>query len=164
MGKAVVTLRYRAQTTAAGYRRLEQALLDMGLLYNAVVAQRGAATSTHRRRQTGRDITELQQHQPYCGYTHRLLTEVERQVNDAFGAYYDSRKDDLDGPKRSRPRTKDPHRNRTVTISEPATNHLEVTRPRSGRPPGVAATATRSPRGRSDHPALTASSSPTFAQ
>ena len=63
MGKAVVTLRYRARTTPAGYRRLEQALLDMGRLYNAIVTQRNAATSTHRhrysRRQTGRDITEL---------------------------------------------------------------------------------------------------------
>ena len=29
MGKAVVTLRYRAQTAPAGYRRLEQALLDL---------------------------------------------------------------------------------------------------------------------------------------
>ncbi len=35
MGKATVTLRYRAQTTAAEYRQLKQVLLDMGLLYNA---------------------------------------------------------------------------------------------------------------------------------
>ena len=132
MGKAVVTLRYRARTTPAGYRRLEQALLDMGLLYNAIVAQRNAATSTHRhrysRRQTGRDITELRQHKPYCGYAHRLLTEVERQVNDAFGAYYDSRPEGAGKTQRSRPRTKDPHRNRTITIAEPAVNHLEIKR------------------------------------
>ena len=99
MGTAVVTLKYRARTTPAGYRRLEQALLDMGQLYNAIVAQRNSATSTHRHRQTGRDITELRQDEPYCGYAHRLLTEVERQVDNAFGAYYDSRKDDHKGPK-----------------------------------------------------------------
>ena len=132
MGTAVVTLKYRARTTPDGYRRLEQALLDMGRLYNAIVAQRNSATSTHRRRysrrQTGRDITELRQHEPYCGYAHRLLTNVERQVNGTFGAYYDSRKGDSNGPDRGRPGTKDPHRNRTVTISEPAVNHLEIRR------------------------------------
>ena len=47
-------------------------------------------------------------------------------MNDAFEAYYDSRKGDSNGPDRSRPRTKDPHRNRTITITEPATNHLEI--------------------------------------
>ena len=130
MGATVVTLRYRAQTTPAGYRRLEQALLDTGRLYNAIVAQRNSATSTHRhrysRRQTNHDITELRQDEPYCGYAHRLLTDVERQVNDAFGAYYDSRKDDSDGPERGRPGTKDPHRRRTISINEPASNHLEI--------------------------------------
>ena len=132
MGTAVVTLRYWARTTPAGYRRLEQALLDMGRLYNAIVAQRNAATSTHShrysRRQTGRDITELRRDEPYCGYAHRLLTEVERQVNDAFGAYYDSRSEGAGKTQRSRPRTKDPHRNRTITIAEPAVNHLEIRR------------------------------------
>ena len=130
MGAAVVTLKYRARTTPAGYRRLEQALLDMGQLYNAIVAQRNAATSTHRhrysRRQTGRDITELRQDEPYCGYARRLLTEVERQVYGAFGAYYDSRSEGAGKAQRSKPRTKDPHRNRTVTIAEPTTNHLEI--------------------------------------
>ena len=130
MGTAVVTLRYRARTTPDGYRRLEQALLDMGRLYNAIVAQRNSATSTHRhrysRRQTNHDITELPQHKPYCGYAHRLLTDVERQVNDTFGAYYESRSEGAGKTQRSRPRTKDPHRNRTITISEPVTNHLAV--------------------------------------
>ena len=42
MGKAAATLKYRARTTPAGYRRLEQALLDMGLLYNAIITQRNA--------------------------------------------------------------------------------------------------------------------------
>lgn len=38
MATAVATLKYRAQTTPAGYRHLEQALLDIGSLYNAIVA------------------------------------------------------------------------------------------------------------------------------
>ena len=79
MATAVVTLKYRARTTPAGYRGLEQALLDMGLLYNAIVTQRNAATSTHRhrysRRQTGRDITELRQHKPYCGHPQPTETQ-----------------------------------------------------------------------------------------
>ena len=112
MGTAVVTLKYRARTTPDGYRRLEQALLDMGRLYNAIVIQRNSATSTHRhrysRRQTGRDITELRQHEPYCGYARRLLTGVERQVTDTFRAYYDSRAEGAGKADRSRPRTKDP--------------------------------------------------------
>ena len=52
--------------------------------------------------------------------------EVERQVNEAFGAYYDSRKDDYNGPNRGRPKTKDPHLRRTITISEPTTKHLKI--------------------------------------
>ena len=136
MGTAVVTLRYRARTAPAGYRRLEQALLDMGQLYNAIVVQRNSATSTHRgqysRRQTGRDITGLRRDDPYRGYAHRLLTEVERQVAGTFGAYYDSRAEDSGRAKRRRPRTKDPYRNRTITIAEPATNHLEI---RHNEPP-----------------------------
>ena len=130
MGTAVVTLKYGARTTPAGYRRLEQALLDMGRLYNAIVAQRNSATSTHShrysRRQTGRDITELRRDEPYRGYAHRMLTEVERQVNDAFGAYYNSRAEGAGKTQRSRPRTKDPHRRRTITMTEPAVNHLAV--------------------------------------
>ena len=130
MGKAVVTLTYGARTTPDGYRRLEQALLDMGRLYNAIVIQRNSATSTHRhrysRRQTGRDITELRQDEPYCGYARRLLTNVERQVTDTFGAYYDSRSEGAGKADRSRPRTKDPHRRRTINISEHVTNHLAV--------------------------------------
>ena len=112
MGTAVVTLKYRARTTPAGYRRLEQALLDMGQLYNAIVVQRNAATSTHRhrysRRQTNHDITELRRDEPCCGYARRLLTNVERQVADTFGAYYDSRSEDAGKTKHGRPRTKDP--------------------------------------------------------
>ena len=130
MGTAVVTLQYRAHTTPAGYRRLEQALLDMGHLYNAIITQRNSATSTHRhrysRRQTGQDLTGLHQHQPYSTYAHRMLTDVERQVNDAFMAYYDSKKDDYSGPERSRPATKDPYRRRTISINEPSTNHLAL--------------------------------------
>ena len=48
MGKAAATLKYRARTTPAGYRRLEQALLDMGLLYNAIITQRNNAIITQR--------------------------------------------------------------------------------------------------------------------
>ena len=130
MGTAVVTLQYKAHTPPTGYRQLEQALLDTAHLYNAIVTQRNSASSTHKhrysRRQTGQDLTELHQHQPYSDYAHRMLTDVERQVNDAFTAYYDSRKDDQTGPVRGRPTTKDPYRRRTISINEPAVNHLAL--------------------------------------
>ena len=130
MGTAVVTLQYKAHTAPTGYRCLEQALLDAAHLYNAIIIQRNYASSTHRRqydrRQTGKDLTEFHQHEPYSNYAHRLLTDIERQVNDAFQAYYDSRKDDYTGPLRRRPKTKDPYRRRTISINEPATKHLEI--------------------------------------
>ena len=130
METAVVTLHYKAHTAPTGYRWLEQALLDAAHLYNAIVTQRNYASSTHRRqysrRQTGHDLTELHQHEPYSNYAHRMLTEIERQVNDAFQAYYDSRKDDHTGPKRRRPKTKDPYRRRTISINEPAVKHLAI--------------------------------------
>ena len=130
MGTALATLKYRAHATPTGYRRLEEALLDMAQLYNAIVTQRNYATSTHRHRyhrnQTSRDITELRQDQPYSGYARRLLVEVERQANDAFQAYYDSREEGHEGPKRGRPGTKDPYRRRTIDVAEPATKHLKV--------------------------------------
>ena len=130
MRKAVVTLQYRAHTSPAGYRWLEQALLDAAHLYNAIITQRNSASSTHKhrysRRHTGQDLTELHQHKPYSAYAHRVLTDVERQVNDAFDSYYDSRKDDYSGPIRGRPTTKDPYRKRTISINEPSTNHLAL--------------------------------------
>ncbi|MDE2938933.1 MAG: site-specific DNA-methyltransferase [Chloroflexota bacterium] len=37
-------LKYKAATTSAGYRQLEQAMLHMGLLYNAAIRHRESAT------------------------------------------------------------------------------------------------------------------------
>ena len=42
------TLQYRATTSEAGYRHLEQALLQMGHLRNALIRHRDAARSSHR--------------------------------------------------------------------------------------------------------------------
>ena len=130
MGTAVVTLQYKAHTAPPRYRQLEQALLDAAHPYNTIIIQRSYASSTHRRRysrrQTRQDLTELHQHEPYSNYAHRLLTDVERQVRDAFQAYYNSRKKDHTGPRRRRPRTKDPYLRRTISINEPAINHLAV--------------------------------------
>ena len=50
---------------------------------------------------------------------------MERQVNDVFGAFHDSRSEGADKARRGRPRAKDAPE-RTVTIAEPATNHLEI--------------------------------------
>ena len=36
MGKAVITLQYKAHTAPTGYRQIEQALLDTAHLYNAI--------------------------------------------------------------------------------------------------------------------------------
>ena len=42
------TLQYRATTSEAGYRHLEQALLQLGHLRNALIRHRNAACGSHR--------------------------------------------------------------------------------------------------------------------
>ncbi len=85
------TLQYRATTSKAGCHRLDQALLDMGLLYNALILHRKAATSTHRRTfslslQT-KAITDLRREDPtWATYDRRLMEETAKQTNRARAA------------------------------------------------------------------------------
>ena len=67
------TLQYRVHTSKAGHRRLEQALLDMGELYTALLLHRKAARGSHRGQfslsaQT-KAITQLRREESrYAGY------------------------------------------------------------------------------------------------
>ena len=129
-----ITLQYAAHTTKAGYASLDQALLTAAFLYNTIIQQRNYASSTHRRqydrRLTGRDITEVSKNEPqFQGLTPKLLESVEREVHRAFSAYFDylaKRKQGIPAPKRGRPKKKDPYRHRTLSISEPANQHLKL--------------------------------------
>ena len=129
-----ITIQYAAHTTKAGYASLDETLLRTGYLYNLIIQQRNYASSTHRRqydrRLTGRDITELANSEPeFQGLAQRLLTSVEQDVHRAFSAYFDylsKRKQGIPAPKRGRPKKKNPYRHRTLTVSEPAVNHLSL--------------------------------------
>ena len=129
-----ITLQYAAHTTKAGYASLEKTLLSAGYLYNLIIQQRNYASSTHRRqydrRLTGRDITELANSEPeFQGLSTRLLESVEKDVHRAFIAHYDylaKRKQGIPAPKRGRPKKRNPHWRRTLTVSEPAVKHLSL--------------------------------------
>ena len=117
------TLQYRVSTSRAGYRRVDQALLQMGLLANALVQHRKSANSSHRgefslKLQTA-SLTDLHRNDPeFNPYARRLLEGTARRVNKAFRDAY----------KRGVPRPSgwNPHRNDTLEISEPANRHLRI--------------------------------------
>lgn len=106
----------------------------MGVLYNLIIQQRNYATSSHRRayrRQlTGQHITELINSEPeFQGLPHKLLTSVEKQVHKAFSDYFKYLRKKAQGihtPKKGRPKTKDPHRTRTLIVPEPEVGHLTL--------------------------------------
>ena len=118
------TLKYKAATTSAGYRQLEQAMLHMGLLYNAAIRHREAATGWHRRGfslklQTAH-LTELRAKDPvYAAYSRRLEDTVLKRVNTAYAEFFKR-------PQRVRPRTSSPHRFNTLEVCEPRVNHLTL--------------------------------------
>ena len=80
------TLRYKATATKDGYRRIEQAMLNMGRLYNAAIRHREAASGCHKgkfslKRQTAH-LTELRTHDPaYGSYARKLEHSVLKRVN-----------------------------------------------------------------------------------
>ena len=120
------TLKYRAATTSHGYRQLEQAMLHMGHLRNALIRHRMAASGSHKRRwslklQTAH-LTDLRRNDPvYNGYSRRLLESTAKRVNTAFNEYFKT-------PERGKPRTSSPYRFNTLELSEPAVNHLKVSK------------------------------------
>ena len=119
-----VSLKYKATATRNGYRSIDQALLDMGRLYNALILHRQSATSSHRRRfslklQTAH-ITDLrQQDNSYNDYSRRLLESVAKRANTSLAQYFKK-------TERGKPRTSSPHRFNTLEISEPAVTHLKT--------------------------------------
>ena len=118
------TLRYKATTNKGGYRRIDQAMLDMGFLYNAVIRHRQAATGWHRRRWSlklqNADVTDLHRNDPqFNRYARRLLESVIKRVNTSYARFF---KD----PAAGRPRTVSPYRFNTLEISDPAVAHLKL--------------------------------------
>ena len=120
------TLQYRATTSKAGYRRIEDALLQMGHLRNALIRHRNSARSSHRHAFTlniqNAHLTDLHRHDPQFNlYSRRLLESVAREVNKSYSTYFKR-------PEVGRPQTASPYRNRTLEISEPANKHLKFSK------------------------------------
>ena len=120
------TLQYRATTSEAGYRHLEQALLQMGHLRNALIRHRNAARGSHRHAFTFKlqnaHLTDLHRHDPqFNPYSRRLLESVAKEVNKSYSTYFKR-------PEVGRPQTASPYHNRTLEISEPANKHLKFSK------------------------------------
>ena len=120
-------LQYRAQTSPAGYHRIDDVLLLMGHLQNALIRHRDYASSTHRRRWNSKlqnaHLTDLHRHHAeYKTCARRLLEETARRVNKAFDTFFND-------PDTGRPTTKSPYQNHTLEISEPSVKHLKPSKP-----------------------------------
>ena len=118
------TLKYTATATNQGYRQLEQAMLDMGNLYNALIRHRNTATGSHRGKWSlklqNAHLTDLHRNDPvYNQYARRLLESTAKRVNTSFNEYFKR-------AERGRPRTSSPYRFNTLEVSEPRVNHLKV--------------------------------------
>ena len=84
------TLKYTAHTSKAGYRQLDETLLQFGVLYNTLITHRRSRTSTHRHVKypniQNSHITDLHRNDPtYSGFARRLLVSTAKRVNTAFG-------------------------------------------------------------------------------
>ena len=117
-------MQYRATTSEAGHRHLEQALLQIGHLRNTLIRHRDSARGSHRHafsfKLQNAHLTDLHRNDPdFNSYARRLLASVAREVNKSYNTYFSNQ--DV-----GRPRTASPYRNRTLEISEPATQHLKA--------------------------------------
>ena len=118
------TLQYPASTSKAGYRQLQQAMLQMSHLRNALIRHRDSARSSHRHAFSlslqNAHLTDLHRHDPtFNKYARRLLESVAREVNKSYRTYFKH-------PDVGRPNTASPYRNRTLEVSEPSVEHLKV--------------------------------------
>ena len=118
------TLQYRGYTSPAGKRRIDDVLLLMGHLQNALIQHRYAANSTHRRRWSlnlqNAHLTDLHRNNAeYNSCARRLLEGTARRVNKSFSNFFN------DPQNVGRPQTKSPYQNHTLEISEPASQHLK---------------------------------------
>ena len=119
-----IPLQYAATTSAAGFRRLEAGMLQMGHLRNALIRHRNAARGSHRHAFTFKlqntHLTDLHRNDPdFNSYSRRLLESVAREVNKSYSTYFKH-------PDVGWPRTASPYKNRTLEISEPSTQHLKA--------------------------------------
>ena len=118
------TLQFPATASKAGYRQIEQAMLQMGHLRNALIQHRDTARGAHRHafnlNLQNAHLTDLHRHDPaFKKYARRLLESVARGVNRSYRTYFKH-------PDVGRPNTASPYRNRTLEISEPSVEHLKV--------------------------------------
>ena len=119
-----VSLKYKATATRDGYRRIEQGMLDMGRLYNALITHRQSAKGSHRRhfslKLQNAHLTDLHRHDPvYNRYARRLLESVAKRVNTSYAEFFKK-------PERGKPHTQSPFRFDTLELSEPANQHLKL--------------------------------------
>ena len=124
----ILTFQYPAQTTRGGYHRLEQAMLDVGLLYNALVKHQQSSTGAHRRRFSlklqNAHLTDLHRNDPtYNKYGRKILEGTTRRLNRAYSTAFKH-------PEVGFSRTQPPHRNNTIEISEPSVTHLRIDPPK----------------------------------
>ena len=122
------TLQYRGYVSEAGLQRIDDVLLLMGHLQNALIRHRYAATSSHRRswnlKLQNAQLTDLHRQQPeYHACARRLLEATARRVNKSFSDFFN------DNNHFGKPETKSPFRNRTLEISEPSVHHLKPGKP-----------------------------------
>ena len=120
------TLQYKATTSKAGYRRIQDALLQLGHLRNALIRHRNAARGSHRHAFTFKlqnaHLTDLHRNDPdFNAYARRLLESVAKEVNKSYSTYFKR-------PEVGRPQTASPYHNRTLEISEPANKHLKFSK------------------------------------
>ena len=76
------TLRYTAHTTRTGYRRLDETLFQLGVLYNTLIIHRQSRSSTHKHVKylnvQNSHITDLHRNDPvYNQYARRLLNQYQ---------------------------------------------------------------------------------------
>ena len=118
------TLQYPARTSKAGYRQLEQTMLQMGHLRNALIRHRDSVRGSHRHafnlNLQNAHLTDRHRHDPtFKKYARRLLESVAREVNKSYRTYFKH-------PNVGRPNTASPYQNRTLEISEPSVEHVKV--------------------------------------
>ena len=114
---------YRAATSQAGYGRIEDVLLLMEHLHNALIQHRESARSSHRRafslKVQNAHLADLHRHSPeYHTCARRLLESVAAEFNKSYRSYFKNA--DV-----GKPQTASPYRNTTLAISEPANQHLK---------------------------------------
>ena len=123
--KHAISLQYQVRTSRTGYREIERLLPPLGEFQNAAVRHRqllgrlGVPTREILRHQNA-GITDLRAHDPDFGnIARRLVESVAKRVNDAY-----SRTLTVQGARF--PRTRSPYAFRTLEISEPRVQHIQL--------------------------------------